>query len=272
MKTGILFKGKIRDSIKVLEIFFIVIGFIYGIGFFKPLFELRFFKPLFLAYIVSILIILLFAGKIEKKIDYFPLIGIGIPFIIIVIVLFYIISNEDYVMFFIPFQILTFGGLILLFSGYLFEYLWGIKKGILMKKWNDLSREVLALRYKEAKFGIIFLTFNHLLLVSISMLNRDVLLAFEQGGISFLFLFLFLWFYKNENSIKNEPKKIASSVFFIILIITTFDSILSQILYLTNNTYWFIGAYITLIISISMIMLFINPTNHEFTWKKNSII
>lgn len=259
MKTGIIFKGKIRDSIKVLEIFFIVIGGIYELGFFKPLLELKYFEPLFLAYIFSILIILLFAGKLEKKIDYSPLICIGIPFIIIVIILPYIISNEDYLMFFIPFQILTYGGLILLFSGYLFEYIWDIKKGFLMKKWNNLPKENLDLRYKEARISIFFLAFLHLLLSLGSLFLKDIIFALEQGGIFFLFFVLCGWFYTNKNSIRVEPKKIAASIFFISLIIVTFDIILTQILYLTKDNTWYMSAYFVLLISISSINICINP-------------
>ena len=265
MEKGIAFKGKIQNSLKVFVIFTSIFGFIYSNGFFKPLFELKYFEPLFSAYIFSIWIILFFAGKIEKKIDYFPLIGIGIPFIFILGILPNIISNEDYVMLFIPFQILTFGGLILLFSGNLFEYIWGLKDGFLMKKWINLPKENMDSLYNTAKINIFFIAFVHLLLTFHSLFLKNIIFAFEQFSVFFLFSVLCGWFYTDKNSIRVEPKKIAASLFFISLIIITFDTILTQIQYLRNDYNWYLSAYIVLLISIINTNYFINPEKSKIS-------
>lgn len=263
MKTGILFKGKMQDPIGWLKLFISVCTFLITVlsytGFLKHLFELSFFKILFFIYISSFIIILLIASKIEKKIDYFALIGIGIPFIIIVIGIFYFISNEDFAMFIIPFQIVTFGVLIGFYSGHLFQYIWGIKKGFLMKKWNNLPKEIIESRYKEAKIIIYSLPFMHLLYALIYLFLHDILLFLEQAGIGVLFFIVSIWFYRNKNSIRDEPKKIAASFFYIILFIITFDSILAEILYLTKNNIWYMSVYFIVFISISSIQFFIYP-------------
>ncbi len=250
MKPGVPFKKHIHDATKWIVISSSILGI---------LLQLKFYQPFILAYFLSTLIISSLATKIEKKSFSFPLIYLGIPWILLVIIFFNISFNENYILFFIPFQILTFGGLIFYFAGYLFEFFWGFKKGFLMKKWRDLPKDTVDSYYKEIKLGVIFLPFFHLISALTYLSRKDMLFAFEQAGIGLLFFVLLIWFFTNKNSIKNEPKKIVASIFFINLIMFSFDLILSEMLYLVNDNFWPIAFYFPFIILIQSINVFVNP-------------
>lgn len=255
MRPGILFKKEIQDSIRWVTIVSSVLG---------VLLEIKYENLFILSFFLSTLLISAFGYRFEKK-SFFPLIFIGIPWVILVVTFFNITFTNEYILFFIPLQVLTLGGLIYYFCGYLFEYFWNLSNGFVMKRWNRLTAKELNYKYKEIKFGAILLPISHLFLTIKSLMVEKYIFAFEQAGIAFLFFVLFFYFLKYKKSIQKEAKKIAALTFFMFIIMITFDSILSQMLYLANNPFWITVFFSTIVIVIVMFRILINPKSHRFS-------
>lgn len=252
MKPGILFKNEIKNPLRWI---------IMSASFIGILLKLQFYNGFLVAYFLSTLLISMGGYKFEKKIS-FPFIFLGLPILLFVISVFNISFTEQHILFIIPLQIITLGGLIFYYGGYIFEFIWNLNKGFLRKKWNRLNDQLLKIRYKEARFGVIAVALLHVFLAIFSFIGKEYVFAFEQSGIGLLFVILLFWFIKNKKIIKKEAKKIAATDFFMLLIIIIFDSILAQILYLEGNPQWLWIAYGIPFMAFSFILVFINPEHH----------
>ncbi|MFA5173561.1 MAG: hypothetical protein WC438_00080 [Candidatus Pacearchaeota archaeon] len=251
--AGILFKNEIKDPFKWIIISLSIVGF---------LFLLKNWNPLFFAYFLSAFLISLFGYSYQNK-DWFPFFSLGLPFLLLIFSLFNNLGKQKDLI--ILLQILIFGGMILRYGGYLFEKIWNYRDGFIKSKWNNLEKESLRKRYFEVAFGIYSLLFFHLSLVILSLISNQGLFLKEQIGITSLFFVMSVWFFKNRKIIPSQPKKIASATFFLIVIMIIFDIILAQIISLNDKT--ILSGFIWGIIIgiVSLIRIMINPTYSKFT-------